>query len=35
LSDQLSPAAAEIRELIEPFDGDYDGWGALIVKRES
>ncbi len=26
---------AEIRELIAPFEGDYDGWGGVIVKRES
>jgi hypothetical protein len=26
---------AEIRALIAPFEGDYDGWGGPIVKRES
>jgi hypothetical protein len=26
---------AEIRELIAPFNGDYDGWGGPIVKRDS
>jgi hypothetical protein len=25
---------ADIRALIAPFDGDYDGWGAAVVKRE-
>jgi hypothetical protein len=33
--DRPDAFCAEIRELIEPFDGDYDGWGALIVKRDS
>jgi hypothetical protein len=33
--DRPDAFCAEIRGVIAPFDGDYDGWGGLIVKRES
>jgi hypothetical protein len=33
--DRPDAFCAEIRAIIEPFEGHYDGWGGPIVKRES
>jgi hypothetical protein len=33
--DRPDAFCAEIFALIEPFQGDYDGWGGVIMKRES